>query len=168
MGEVKQSKIRSLATEFKEFAMRGNVIDLAVGVIIGTAFNKIVTSIVNDLIMPPIGYLIGNVDFKDLFYALDGSDVATLADAQAKNIPVIAYGNFISVLIDFLLIALSVFFLVKVVNMLNRSRTKDEPAVQAEPTTKKCPYCITEIAIEATRCPHCTSTLEQAAIGSKS
>ena len=161
MGENKQGKLKSFAQEFKQFALRGNVIDLAVGVIIGGAFNKIVTSLVNDVIMPPIGKLIGNVDFKELAFALDGSGFITVAQAQAKEIPVIAYGNFINTTIDFILVALSVFVLVKVVNMLYRKRNTEEEK-SAEPTTKKCPYCITEIAIEAKRCPNCTSMLEQA------
>lgn len=154
------TKVKSFMQEFKQFAMRGNVIDLAVGVIIGGAFNKIVTSVVNDLIMPVVGNLLGNVDFKDLFYQLDRTKekAVSLAAAQAEGIPVIAYGNFISVLIDFFLVALSVFILVKVVNKLGRIRAAEE-AAPAPVTTKKCAYCITEIPIEATRCPSCTSML---------
>lgn len=164
MGEQKLSRLKSFGQEFKQFAMRGNVIDLAVGVIIGGAFNKIVTSVVNDLVMPPIGKLIGNVDFKELVIPLDGSWGITLSEANAAKppIPVIAYGNFINVLIDFLLVALSVFVLIKVVNVLTKKRAaeEDKKEEEAEPTTKNCPYCITEIPIQATRCPQCTSQLE--------
>lgn len=169
MGEQKLSRLKSFGQEFKQFAMRGNVIDLAVGVIIGGAFNKIVTSVVNDLVMPPIGKLIGNVDFKELVIPLDGSWGITLSEANAAKppIPVIAYGNFINVLIDFLLVALSVFVLIKVVNLLTKKRAEAESKQEAEPTTKKCPYCITEIPIEASRCPHCTSQLEVAKADAK-
>lgn len=162
MGEQKLSRLKAFGQEFKQFAMRGNVIDLAVGVIIGGAFNKIVTSVVNDLVMPPIGKLIGNVNFKELVIPLDGSWGITLSEANAAKppIPVIAYGNFINVMIDFLLVALSVFVLIKVVNFLTHKRAEEESEQEAEPTTKKCQYCITEIPIEATRCPHCTSQLE--------
>lgn len=169
MGEQKLSRLKAFGQEFKQFAMRGNVIDLAVGVIIGGAFNKIVTSVVNDLVMPPIGKLIGNVNFKELVIPLDGSWGITLSEANAATppIPVIAYGNFINVLIDFLLVALSVFVLIKVVNILTRKRAAEANETEAEPTTKKCPYCITEIAIEATRCPNCTSELDASATPAK-
>ncbi|WP_195574502.1 large conductance mechanosensitive channel protein MscL [Paenibacillus sp. 1001270B_150601_E10] len=158
MGE---SKVKSFVQEFKDFAMRGNVIDLAVGVIIGGAFNKIVTSIVNDVIMPPIGALIGGMDFKDLVIRLDGStEPISLADATANGVPVLAYGSFINTVIDFILVAFCVFILVKVINTVHRKKNVEE--VKEEPTTKTCPYCITEIALEATRCPNCTSQLEEA------
>ncbi|WP_088549468.1 large conductance mechanosensitive channel protein MscL [Paenibacillus aquistagni] len=157
MGDSKR-KVTSFVQEFKDFAMRGNVIDLAVGVIIGGAFNKIVTSIVNDVIMPPIGALIGGMDFKDLVIRLDGiSEPITLADAQANSVPVIAYGSFINTVIDFILVAFCVFLLVKGINALHRRKKVEE--VKPEPTTKTCPYCVTEIAIKATRCPNCTSEL---------
>nr|WP_314587508.1 large conductance mechanosensitive channel protein MscL [Paenibacillus terrigena] len=144
--------------EFREFAVRGNVIDLAVGVIIGGAFGKIVTSVVNDVVMPPIGRLLGAVDFKDLYIPLDaGTEGMTLAKVKEANIPVIAIGQFINVLIEFLIIAFCVFLLVKGINMLKREQKKEE--VAAEPTTKDCPYCYSSIPVQATRCGHCTSQL---------
>jgi len=147
--------------EFREFAVRGNVIDLAVGVIIGGAFGKIVTSVVNDVVMPPIGRLLGAVDFKDLYLPLaDGTNERTLAQVKADNIPVIAYGQFINVIIEFLIIAFCVFMLVKGINMLKREQKKEE--VAAEPTTKDCPYCYSSIPVQATRCGHCTSQLTKA------
>ena len=141
--------------EFKAFALRGNVIDLAIGVIIGGAFGKIVTSFVNDIIMPPIGMLLGNVNFADLFIALDGGDYASLAQAQEAGAPTLNYGMFINTVIDFLIIAFVIFLVVK---QINRLTPKPAPA-PAEPTTKACPYCFTEIPVKATRCPHCTSEL---------
>ncbi|MAT41684.1 MAG: large conductance mechanosensitive channel protein MscL [Anaerolineaceae bacterium] len=142
--------------EFKEFALRGNVLDLAIGVIIGGAFGKIVTSLVNDIIMPPIGVLLGNVNFSDLYWNLSGGNYASLEEAQAAGAATINYGLFINTIIDFVLVALVVFFIVKFFNELRRKEEK--PA--ADPTTKKCIYCKSEIAIEATRCPMCTSQLE--------
>ena len=139
--------------EFKEFVMRGNVIDLAVAVIIGGAFGKIVSSLVNDIIMPPIGLLLKGVNFADLFVSLNGQAFATLADAQAAGAPVLTYGNFIKNIVDFLIIALVVFLMIKGINKVKR-----QPA-PAEPTTKDCPHCFTAIPIKATRCPHCTSEL---------
>ena len=144
--------------EFREFAVRGNVIDLAVGVIIGGAFGKIVTSVVNDVVMPPIGRLLGAVDFKDLYIPLaPGTEGMNLAKVKAANIPVIAYGSFINVIIEFLIIAFCVFMLVKGINMLKREQKQEE--VAAEPTTKDCPYCYSSIPVQATRCGHCTSQL---------
>jgi len=147
--------------EFREFAVRGNVIDLAVGVIIGGAFGKIVTSVVNDVVMPPIGLLIGKVDFKNLIFPLTlDTDIKTIAQAKEANIPYIAYGQFINVIIEFLIIAFCVFMLVKGINMLKREQKKEE--VAAEPTTKDCPYCYSSIPVQATRCGHCTSQLTKA------
>lgn len=152
--------------EFKEFAVRGNVIDLAVGVIIGGAFGKIVTSVVNDIIMPPIGKLLGGANFTDLFYNLDdktllpnGAPITSLAQAQEAGVAVIAYGQFINTLLDFLIVALCVFALVKGINYLRRSGKTEEEPVKA-PTNKECPHCYMEIPIKATRCGHCTSILE--------
>lgn len=139
--------------EFKDFVLRGNVIDLAVAVIIGAAFGKIVTSFTNDIIMPPIGLLLGNVNFTDLFIALDGNQYASLAIAQAAGAPTINYGVFINTIIDFLIVAFVIFLIVRSIN-----RTKKQ-AAPAEPTTKDCPYCFTQIPIPAKRCPHCTSEL---------
>lgn len=150
--------------EFKEFAVRGNVIDLAVGVIIGGAFGKIVTSIVNDIIMPPIGVLLGGMNFGDLIIRLNpgmkmpnGSTVHTLTEANQIGAPVIAYGQFISVIIDFLIVSFCIFLLVKGINWVkNKEHDKPEP----EKTTKECPYCMSEIPAAASRCAHCTSVLD--------
>jgi large conductance mechanosensitive channel len=140
-------------SEFKEFAVKGNVIDLAVGFVLGAAFGKIVTSLVNDIVMPPIGMLLGGVNFTDLFISLDGMSYASLEIAQAAGAPVIAYGAFINIIIEFLIIALALFFVIKAINRLKRQ----EPP--AEPNTKDCPYCKESIPKEAVRCPHCTSDL---------
>lgn len=141
--------------EFKKFILRGNVFDLAVGIIIGGAFGKIVSSLVNDIIMPPIGLVLGQVNFKDLFINLSGTPYASLADAQAASAPTINYGNFLNIIIEFLIIALVVFLLVRAVN---RMMPKEAPA-PAAPTTKDCPYCSTAIPLRASRCPNCTSQL---------
>lgn len=165
--------IGSWLKEFKTFAMRGNVIDLAVGVIIGGAFGQIVNSLVNDIVMPPIGRLLGGVDFKDLFIRIgdpaktDGKvDLHTLEGARASGMPVIAYGQFINILLNFLIIALCVFFMIKVINTLTRKSKAEE--VAAAPTTKECPYCLSVIPLAATRCGHCTSELPHAAEGQAS
>ncbi|MFQ9514439.1 MAG: large conductance mechanosensitive channel protein MscL [Eubacterium sp.] len=141
--------------EFKEFAIKGNMIDLAVGVIIGGAFNSLVTSLVDNIIMPLISIVAGKLDFSNWFLALDGNHYATLAEAQKAGAATLNYGTFISGFINFLIMAFVVFLFVKGMNTLRR---KSE--TPAEPTTKKCPYCQSEIAIEATRCPHCTSEIE--------
>lgn len=139
--------------EFKEFALRGNMLDLAVGVIIGGAFNSIVKSLVDDVIMPLISLFTGKIDFSNLFIALDGNSYATLAAAQEAGAATLNYGNFISGVINFIIMAFVVFMIVKAMNKLNK---KPEPVVAA-PTTKICPHCKSEIHIDATRCPHCTS-----------
>lgn len=144
--------------EFKEFAIKGNMVDLAVGVIIGGAFGKIVTSIVNDIIMPLLGLLIGGLSFSELFITLDGSDASlysTVAAAKDAGIPTLNYGMFIQNVFDFLIIAFTIFLVIK---QLNRFKRKEEIAA-ADPTSKECGYCKTEIPIAATRCPHCTSEL---------
>ncbi len=141
--------------EFKAFAMRGNVLDLAIGIIIGAAFGKIVTSFVNDVLMPPIGLVLGRVDFANLFITLAGPSYPTLKDAKAAGAPVIAYGTFLSTVVDFLIVAWVVFLLVRQINRL--TTPKEAPA--AAPTTKACPYCASTIPLAATRCPHCTSEL---------
>lgn len=143
--------------EFKEFAVKGNVMDLAVGVVIGGAFGKIVTSFVNDIIMPLVGLLIGGVDFSNLFIALDGNQYATLEAAQEAKAATLNYGLFINSVVDFLIIALSIFI---VVRQLNKMKAKNEEEPVAAPTSKVCIFCKTDIPIEATRCPHCTSILE--------
>jgi large conductance mechanosensitive channel len=141
--------------EFKEFVLRGNVVDMAVGIIIGTAFGRIITSLVNDILMPPIGLLLGRVDFSNLFISLSGR-YASLAEAQAAGAPTINYGLFINTVLDFIIVALVIFLLVCQVNRLRRPA----PAAPAEPTTRECPYCLSTIPLKATRCPHCTSQLE--------
>ncbi len=140
--------------DFKEFAMRGNVVDLAIGVIIGAAFGTIVTSFINDILMPPIGLLLGGVDFKDFFIALNHGTYKSLAEAKAAAAPVLAYGQFLNTVINFLIVAFAVFLLVKQVNRMK----KPAPAA-APPATKECPYCVSAIAVKATRCPQCTSSL---------
>ena len=142
--------------EFKAFLQRGNVVDLAVAVVIGAAFGAIVTSFVKDILMPPIGLLLGKVDFSNLFLDLSRGGYASLADAQAAGAATLNYGLFLNVVINFVIVAGAVFLIVKELNSMKR---KEEPAATAEPTTKACPYCFTEIAIQATRCPNCTSQL---------
>jgi large conductance mechanosensitive channel len=142
--------------EFKKFAIGGNVLDLAVGVIIGAAFGKIVSSLVDDVIMPPIGMLLGGVDFSDLFLSLSGKTYESLAAAKAAGAPTLNYGVFLNTLINFLLVAGAVFlFIVKPVN-----RMKAAPPPPGPPTTKDCPYCLATIPIKATRCGHCTSEVK--------
>lgn len=140
-------------SEFKAFIMRGNVVDLAVGVIIGGAFGAIVTSMVNDVLMPPIGMVMGGVDFKDMFLSLNGQAYPTLAAAKAAAAPVVAYGQFLNVVVNFLIIAAVIFAVVKAMNSLQK------PAEVAAPTTKDCPYCLSAVPLKATRCGHCTSDL---------
>jgi large conductance mechanosensitive channel len=139
--------------EFKEFAMRGNVMDMAVGIIIGAAFGKIVSSLVKDVIMPPIGKLMGGVDFTNLFVSLTDQKFATLAAAQKAGAATINYGVFINTVLDFIIVAFAIFMVIRGMNQLKR---KEEEA-PAEPTTKDCPYCLSTIPIKATRCGHCTS-----------
>lgn len=141
--------------EFKKFALRGNMIDLAVGIIIGGAFTGIVNSLVNDVIMPLLGLFTKRINFNDLFIALDGKDYETLADAEAASAAVVKYGAFISGVINFLIMAFVVFIIVRWLNKLK----KPEPAATA--TTKKCPACLSDINIKATRCPHCTSEIKE-------
>ncbi len=147
--------------EFKKFALRGNVVDLAIGVIIAGAFGAIINSLVNDIIMPPIGLLLGGVDFNNLMWVISAGTppppYATPADAAAAGAVTINYGHFINTIITFIIVAFVVFLLVKAMNRMNEMGAKPEPA--AEPTTKVCPFCATEIPIKAQRCPHCTSTL---------
>lgn len=149
--------------EFKEFAMRGNVVDMAVGIIIGTAFGAIVKSLVTDVLMPPIGLLLGGVDFANLFLTLrEGAAAgpyASLADAQTAGAVTVNYGLFINTIISFIIVAFAVFLLVRNLNQLRR----EQEAPPAEPTTRDCPYCLSTVPIKATRCPYCTSALEAAA-----
>jgi large conductance mechanosensitive channel len=143
--------------EFRAFIARGNVVDLAVGVIIGAAFGSIVKTLVDGVVMPPIGMLTGGIDFASLFYVLDSSKgvPVSLADAKAKGIPVIAYGQFINDVINFLIIALVIFLVIRQYN-----RLKSSPEAAATPTTKDCPYCLSTIPLKATRCAHCTAELK--------
>lgn len=140
--------------EFKEFIQKGNVMDMAVGFIMGAAFGKIVASLINDVLMPPIGLLLGKVDFGSLFINLSGRPYDSLAAAKAAGAPVIAYGAFLNTLLEFLIVALAVFLLVK---WINAFRKKPAPAA---PTTKDCPYCLSAVPLRAVRCPHCTSELK--------
>jgi large conductance mechanosensitive channel len=143
--------------EFKEFAMRGNVLDMAVGIIIGAAFGKIISSFVADVLMPPIGLLLGRVDFSSLFLNLSGTHYATLAEAKAAGAPTLNYGLFINTVIDFLIVAFAIFLLIQQVNRLQK---QPEPAPAGPPTTKDCPYCLSAIPLKAIRCPQCTSELK--------
>jgi large conductance mechanosensitive channel len=147
-------KVMGFIDEFKKFAVRGNVLDLAIGFIMGGAFSGIVTSLVNDVIMPPLGLLIGRVDFTNLFIPLNGVSYASLAAAKAAGAPTINYGAFINTVINFLLVALAVFLLVQQVNRV-------VPPAKAPVTTKPCPYCAQDIPLIASRCPHCTSQLSE-------
>ena len=142
--------------EFKEFAMRGNVLDMAIGIIIGGAFGKIISSLVGDVLMPPIGRLMGNLDFSNLFFALNGQVYDSLKAARDAGAPTINYGLFINTVIDFVIVAFVIFMLVKQMNRLN----KEAPAAAA--TTKECPYCLSQIALKATRCSACTSEFKAA------
>ena len=145
--------------EFRDFISRGNVVDLAVGVIVGAAFGKIVTTLVEGIVMPPIGLVLSDIDFASLFYVLDSTKgvPASLADAKAKGIPVIAYGQFINDILGFLIVAAAVFLLVKQVNRIKSGL--DTPVPTAAPTTKECQFCASTISIKAKRCPACTSQL---------
>lgn len=148
--------LKDTLKEFKEFAVKGNVVDMAVGVIIGGAFGKIVSSFVNDLIMPIIGKITGGTDFTQMFLPLDGNTYATLEEAQAAT-ATIAYGNFITQVLDFVIVAFVIFMALKALVKLKRP---EAPAPEEAPTTKVCPFCKSEIAIDATKCPHCTSQLD--------
>jgi large conductance mechanosensitive channel len=145
--------------EFKEFAMRGNVVDMAVGIILGAAFGSVVNSLVDDVLMPPIGLLLGGVDFSNLFLVLregtTSGPYATLSDLQAAGAVGIRYGVFLNTVVSFLIVAFSVFLVVRSVNAMRRQEEVAPPPV----TTKECPYCISAIPIKATRCPHCTAQL---------
>lgn len=168
MGKIKKEKIKEfnkksttkakkVMGEFKTFALKGNILDLAIGMIIGTAFTKIVNSLVNEVIMPALSLITGKIDFTNLFIALDGKEYATLDAAKTAGIATINYGTFISSVIDFLLVAIVIFIFMRYIF----KKRKEEPAPIQAPKTKKCPYCISEIPEEATRCAHCTSILEE-------
>jgi large conductance mechanosensitive channel len=141
--------------EFKEFAMRGNVVDMAVGIIIGAAFGKIVNSVVSDIVMPPIGLLLGGVDFSNLFLDLSGQTFPSLEAAKAAGAATINYGVFLNALINFAIVAFAVFLLIKGINRLKRQQAAPAPA----PSTRECPFCLSSIPMKASRCAHCTSEL---------
>lgn len=143
--------------EFKEFATRGSMFDMAVGIILGAAFGKVVTSLVNDILMPPIGKLLGHIDFSNFFINLSGTHYATLAEAKKAGAAVISYGVFCNTLLEFLIAAFAVFLLVKQINRLRRPA----PVPPAAPT-RECPFCISTVPLKASRCPHCTSELQAA------
>ncbi|MBT0653889.1 large conductance mechanosensitive channel protein MscL [Geomobilimonas luticola] len=140
--------------EFKKFAMRGNVVDLAVGIIIGGAFGKIVSSFVADILMPPLGKIMGKVDFTNLFIDLSGTGYTSLAEAKKAGAATINYGLFINTIIDFIIVAFAIFLLIRQINRLKKEEEAPPPA------TKECPHCVSSIPIKASRCPNCTSTLE--------
>ena len=153
-----EKEVRGFLREFREFAMRGNVVDMAVGIIIGAAFTSIVTSLVNDVLMPPIGLLIGNEDFKNLFFVLRQGDVvgpyASVEAAKTAGAVTINIGLFLNAVLSFVLVAFAVFLLVRFVNRLRRNETPPPP-----PSTRKCPFCVSDISLAAVRCPQCTSDL---------
>jgi large conductance mechanosensitive channel len=141
--------------EFREFALRGNVLDMAIGIMMGTAFGKIVTSLVNDILMPPIGLLLGKVDFSNLFINLTGTRYPSLAEAKAAGAATINYGVFLNTLLDFIIVSFVLFLLIRQVNRIRGQQA----APPAAPATKECPYCLSSIPVKAVRCPHCTSAL---------
>jgi large conductance mechanosensitive channel len=145
--------------EFRDFVMRGNVVDMAVGIVIGVAFGRIVMSLVNDIIMPPIGLLLQGVDFANLYVALRGGPYASLAAAKAAGAPTINYGVFLNTIIDFIILAFVVFLLIRQLNRMQR------PQEAAAPATKECPYCLSTIPLRATRCAYCTAELGGSAKG---
>lgn len=160
--EKEKKKNKGFVAEFKKFILRGNVMDMAVGVIVGGAFTSIVTSLNGDILTPILG-LFGGTDFSNLFIQLTGHETkyTTLAAAQEAGVATLNYGSFITAVINFLITALVIFFLIKMVNGISARLSRKEEEKPAAPTTKKCPFCKSEIAIDATRCPHCTSQLEE-------
>ena len=154
------AKGKGFISEFKTFIMRGNVIDLAVGVIIGGAFQKIVNSLVNDIVMPLISLLTGGIDFSNWFFVLGEGDFATAAAAKEAGVATLNYGTFLSTALDFLIMAFVIFLIIKGINSVTEKFKKEKKEEPAAPTTKVCPYCKSEIDIAATKCPHCTSDVE--------
>lgn len=154
------AKGKGFISEFKTFIMRGNVIDLAVGVIIGGAFQKIVNSLVNDIVMPLISLLTGGIDFSNWFLVLGEGEFATAAAAKEAGVATLNYGTFLSTALDFLIMAFVIFLIIKAINRVSEKLKKETPEEPAAPTTKVCPYCKSEIDIAATKCPHCTSEVE--------
>lgn len=153
--EVPIKKVNPLYKEFKAFAMRGNVIDLAVGVIIGTAFGKVVDSLVKDILMPPLSILTGDIDLSNRFINISGGHYHTLKEAKAHNAPVITYGVFLNTIITFLIVAVAIFLMVRLINKLHH-----KPAPPPAPATKDCPFCLSTIPAAAVKCAHCTSNLQ--------
>ena len=147
--------MKKMLMEFKDFIMRGNVVDMAVGIVIGVAFGKIVTSLVNDIIMPPIGLLLGKVNFQDMYINLSGKTYASLDAARAAGVPTINYGVFLNTVLDFIIVAFVIFLVIHTMSRIKRPVVKHH-----EPKTKDCPYCVSSIPIKATRCPNCTSQLD--------
>lgn len=151
------TKMNKFFDEFKQFALRGNVIDLAVGIIVGGAFGKITKSLVDDIIMPPLGYVLGKVDFSNLYIDLSRGNYSSLTAAQEAGAPIIRYGMFINTLIDFLILALVIFIIITWINNLKR---KEDGIKEKKPVDKTCPYCYSKISIKAKKCPYCTSALK--------
>ena len=153
--DVALKKSKKMLTGFKDFAMKGNVVDMAIGVVIGGAFSKIVTSFVNDIIMPTLSIVTGKMDFTNLFVALDGKAYETLAKAQEAGVSTINYGNLLTTVVDFLIVAISIYMVVSQIQKFNKKEEEPKPK-----TTKTCPYCKSNINKDATRCPSCTSELK--------
>ncbi len=151
--------LQSQLKKFRDFAIKGNVVDMAIGIVIGASFGKIATSLVGDIIMPPIGLLLGRVDFNSLFIPLDGKTYASLDAAKKAGAAIFAYGAFINTVLDFLIVALAMFLIVQWYQTM--AERFQEPVPAEPPKTKDCPYCMSQIPLAATRCPHCTSQLEQ-------
>lgn len=160
LEEKGMKKAKGFITEFKQFATKGNVLDMAVGVIIANAFTKIVNSLVNDIITPAITLITGKIDYTNLFIALDGKTYTTLEEAMASGVSVISYGTFITNVIDFLMIAFWLFVFLKVIFRIKNGKKKEDVQEKVA-TTKKCPYCLNDVPLAATRCGHCTSMLDE-------
>ena len=158
---INKKEIINMLKKFKEFAMKGNIVDMAIGVIIGGAFGKIVTSFVGDIIMPLLSLITGNLDFSNLFVALDGQTYPTLDAAKEAGAATLNYGLFITAIIDFLIIAFSIFLIITQITRIHDkiNKSKEAPSEEAPPTTKECPFCKTQIHIDAVKCPNCTSDL---------
>lgn len=142
--------------EFKEFATKGNMLDMAVGIVLGVAFGRIISSLVGDILMPPLGWLIGRVDFSNLFLAMSETHYASIAEAKKAGVPVIGYGLFINSIIDFIIVSFALFLIVRQINRLRKPAPAPPPA-----PTKECPFCVSAIPLKATRCPQCTSELKE-------
>lgn len=156
-----KSSMNTIMKEFREFVLRGNVIDMAVGIIVGASFGKIVSSLVNDVLMPPIGLLLGSVDFSNIYINLSGKSYETLQAAKAAGAPTINIGLFLNNVFDFTIVAFALFFTIKQINILRTQKKKEEPkAIESLPTKKQCPYCFFDIPVEAVKCGHCGSEMK--------